>query len=109
MEIKRKYPDISLKAADSNLWNSRGTEFSFENFFPSFIVDNVKQRELRNGVKKQFIVLEAEGELGGCAARAALSFLKIVKNRLFIYDREEFHIKIGKCWSPTVSILIGRG
>jgi len=71
------------------------------------VINKSRLKELRREVKKEFSRLDSEGILGGCAARAALQFLKIVKLKLFKFDREEYLVKIDAGWSILMPVVIG--
>ena len=44
LELRRKFPDMSPKAANL-IWNENEQDISYHNFFPSSVLDRVKGRD----------------------------------------------------------------
>ena len=119
LELRRKFPDMSPKAANL-IWNENDQDISYRNFFPQAVLERNKVKDLRRDVKREYTRIEADGMEASQGKRkdksqkltkdffeAAVMFLQLIKRHLFEFDRECFHVKIGLGWSVKVPVAIG--
>ena len=60
LELRRKFPDMSPKAANL-IWNENDQDISYRNFFPQAVLERNKVKDLRRDVKREYTRIEADG------------------------------------------------
>lgn len=100
--IRHYYKDTNQSSDKKHHIDYIEKEIGFSNFIPKFVIDTIKQKNLKKliqtGYKKVYNYSEME---------YMLKFFELLQTIKFFYDQEQFIVTLGSGWNIPVQVIIG--
>lgn len=101
MGIRHYYKDTNQSSDKKHHIDYIEKEIGFSNFIPKFVIDTIKQKNLKKliqtGYKKVYNYSEME---------YMLKFFEMLRTQ-YVYDQEQFIVTLGSGWNIPVDLIIG--
>lgn len=101
MGIRHYYKDTNQSSDKKHHIDYIEKEIGFSNFIPKFVIDTIKQKNLKKliqtGYKKVYNYSEME---------YMLKFFELLRTQ-YVYDQEQFIVTLGSGWNIPVDLIIG--
>lgn len=99
--IRHYYKDTNQSSDKKHHIDYIEKEIGFSNFIPKFVIDTIKQKNLKKliqtGYKKVYNYSEME---------YMLKFFEMLRTQ-YVYDQEQFIVTLGSGWNIPVDLIIG--
>lgn len=99
--IRHYYKDTNQSSDKKHHIDYIEKEIGFSNFIPKFVIDTIKQKNLKKliqtGYKKVYNYSEME---------YMLKFFELLRTQ-YVYDQEQFIVTLGSGWNIPVDLIIG--
>lgn len=99
--VRHYYKDTNQSSDKKHHIDYIEKEIGFSNFIPKFVIDTIKQKNLKKliqtGYKKVYNYSEME---------YMLKFFEMLRTQ-YVYDQEQFIVTLGSGWNIPVNLIIG--